>query len=629
MKTMTIKNAQVRSITSKSLVDIGPPTGESFVGVLGSSNKDDTYYFRIQRRSAFRLKLSGLTANLEVELKARDNQLIRRSKRSGSMPESIRISLERGIYFVRVYRLEGESAYSLQMQSKKLPRSDINPPPDIDLLPEVGGTGKTTILEGSVTSKFDGYGGVYDNVVGIGGNRVNMKGASTYVEFKPSSIKVDAPIYSNGIGTNPIQDLDAAYKSDLRTGVFSLGTLTFFNGDESKGTPGSEGYTDDYGLPVGLSFQYEFTLNSPIKTKISGGRSFQFSATSNRPNNGSTADIINFPGVYTDFISLPSSPILFQALGMRMKKPGGGHERVVSAVNVPEGQTREFELFGRLVMDRDKILDGGTTPYPSYKREVTANKFWSLDGTLQNRIGAMTATFVPNYDLTLEAAAKLSGYKRFDWYQRIIYSSAFPERLIPFSDPKKGSTIREASNKDKKYWDLPYGKSWQDELPYYYIPYKPIPLPPDWEETLWLDHNIESESWFGWSPISKINKNLRDLRRKVDNKSLRFFDYAKTPDHVPSSPEKGVKLIDTAVVQVPRKSSVFETFLVGVDKEDELKFDALWGFAWYSTRNVEENALLGFKYGTAGLLKVFSSTKSFYKSSSLVPDFNEFKKPQE
>jgi hypothetical protein len=77
--------------------------GRLFRDFVGTSDTNDYYRFVLNRNSGFRLNLSRLTADADVQLLNSGGGLIQSSTASGANPETIERQLNAGTYYVRVY----------------------------------------------------------------------------------------------------------------------------------------------------------------------------------------------------------------------------------------------------------------------------------------------------------------------------------------------------------------------------------------------------------------------------------------------------------------------------------------------------------------------------------------------
>ncbi|HEY9640470.1 MAG TPA: hypothetical protein V6C57_08300 [Coleofasciculaceae cyanobacterium] len=112
----TADRARRISLTSKPQV---------FRDALDQSDRNDFYRFSIGKRSSFKLNLSGIAAgaDLNVELRNSQNQVLARSAQPGGLNEVMNQVLEKGIYWIRAFRKSGNSNYKLKVSTA--------PPPDL------------------------------------------------------------------------------------------------------------------------------------------------------------------------------------------------------------------------------------------------------------------------------------------------------------------------------------------------------------------------------------------------------------------------------------------------------------------------------------------------------------------
>lgn len=114
----TVGSAVVAAASDNSMAtarDLGtlsatPTTVNDFVG---NSDTQDFARFTIARQIDFRLQLSGLSADADVQLLDSQGRTISSSTRGSNLSEDISRSLEAGTYFVRVYQYAGDTNYTL------------------------------------------------------------------------------------------------------------------------------------------------------------------------------------------------------------------------------------------------------------------------------------------------------------------------------------------------------------------------------------------------------------------------------------------------------------------------------------------------------------------------------------
>ncbi len=98
--------------------NIGVLKGDrTFQDFIGSSDTNDYYRFNLDRKSDFRLALTGLSADAEVQLLGGQGQVIESSTGPGSSTETIARSLNAGSYYVRVYPYSGSTNYTLDLSA--------------------------------------------------------------------------------------------------------------------------------------------------------------------------------------------------------------------------------------------------------------------------------------------------------------------------------------------------------------------------------------------------------------------------------------------------------------------------------------------------------------------------------
>lgn len=92
-------------------------SNRTFQDFVGSTDTNDYYRFSVSNTSNFRLALSGLSADADVQLLNGNGGVIQSSTAGGSVSESINRTLRRGIYYVRVYPFSGDTNYNLSLSA--------------------------------------------------------------------------------------------------------------------------------------------------------------------------------------------------------------------------------------------------------------------------------------------------------------------------------------------------------------------------------------------------------------------------------------------------------------------------------------------------------------------------------
>ncbi len=87
---------------------------------IGGNDPNDFFQFTLSRRSSVNLRLSGLTADANLQLFTQFGQLLRRSINPGTTAEAIALSLNPGTYLVRVFGGVGNRStpYSLRLSAR-------------------------------------------------------------------------------------------------------------------------------------------------------------------------------------------------------------------------------------------------------------------------------------------------------------------------------------------------------------------------------------------------------------------------------------------------------------------------------------------------------------------------------
>jgi hypothetical protein len=112
------------TMAAARLIGLGP-TAVSFTDQIGGADPNDYYRFTLSNTSDFRLSMTGLTADADVQLLNASGASIAYSAAGGSMSESISSQLTAGTYYVRVYPYNGANTnYSLSLSATTIPTTD-------------------------------------------------------------------------------------------------------------------------------------------------------------------------------------------------------------------------------------------------------------------------------------------------------------------------------------------------------------------------------------------------------------------------------------------------------------------------------------------------------------------------
>lgn len=91
---------------------------------VGRGDLNDYYRFRVRSSSAVEIKINGLTANADLVLLNQQGTIVKKSVRTGPLPEVIRQTLKAGLYFIRVFARsrQDNTAYALTTAAKTGPK---------------------------------------------------------------------------------------------------------------------------------------------------------------------------------------------------------------------------------------------------------------------------------------------------------------------------------------------------------------------------------------------------------------------------------------------------------------------------------------------------------------------------
>lgn len=93
------------------------PRGVRLSDLVGRSDPNDFYRVKMSGKSSLDLKLSGLTANANLELRNSAGRILKASRLNGTTNEAVSFNVAEGTYFVRVYQQSGNTRYTLDMSA--------------------------------------------------------------------------------------------------------------------------------------------------------------------------------------------------------------------------------------------------------------------------------------------------------------------------------------------------------------------------------------------------------------------------------------------------------------------------------------------------------------------------------
>jgi hypothetical protein len=268
--------------------------------------------------------------------------------------------------------------------------------------------------------------------------------------------------------------------------VFSLGRLGYFNGTIESGTGANS-----------VQLDVTATVNQPIGTNPT-----TFSSQLDLLNSPNTND----PIASADSVYLPQNlpPAVLRTpdgAPLTLEIPGfgsvtGSGFSTISQFSVLEEETAQADLLGRFAPPCEPIVKGA----------VSVN----LSGA------TISATFTPNFNLTIPQAANVCGYDHFNWYQVIVNDPYPPQGLtVPYVDPPVGGGPAFGGFADNLpfYWDeqgaTGTGYHLQDNLTNSTLSYQDTPAEPNLQSGEFLGFNtflagiLPDNSWdalyaFSW-----------------------------------------------------------------------------------------------------------------------------------
>ncbi|BAY27053.1 hypothetical protein NIES2100_68740 [Calothrix sp. NIES-2100] len=411
-------------------------------------------------------------------------------------------------------------------------------------------------------------------------SEINLPGAT--LKYKGSSYTVKAPVF-NDVSDAYFPTTPSTHKKNwkpiVRGEIVSLGTLTYENRFGSPTFPGN----DFGGVSDGRGATFDLQISNPVKAKLQGNFTYNIV---NRQNGPETISF-GFPGsAFTDhnryqFIingRNQSGTNVNQAGSIYMDLLGarriGTKEPLQFAFDVPDNTTQEYELFAR-VYTTDEAIDRGTMKVWTVPGRTSGSWVLKVIPTNIQSVGSVPkdvegdygtyATFKPAYNLTLDQAAKLSGYDHFNWYQKIIYDvDSRHYKGVAVTDPIASATS----------W-------WDDDLPYYLNE----KIDPAWK------HGEEAtDRHYLWNtdyrPVRGSVPDYSIWRISQDGKTLKFSDAPQNKLYEDSS-SLNLKEIRTSepypiTYKIPDKSIAFQTYLVGVLGKNSRESIAHYRFDWGS-----------------------------------------------
>ena len=168
----------------------------------------------------------------------------------------------------------------------------------------------------------------------------------------------------------------------------------------------------------------------------------------NTPNTSdpvASADYVFLPGNLPPITltSVGGAPITIEAAGFGNATANGF--TAINQFHVFEGASASADLFGRIASPCEAVVRNGVS------KQISS-------GT------GMSATFTPNFSLSISNTAALCGYDHFNWYQTVTHlpaghpfraaSDPTTELQTPFIDPVIGGYTYQANGDDSLpfYW---------------------------------------------------------------------------------------------------------------------------------------------------------------------------------
>lgn len=103
--------------TARDLGTLGGATPTTLRDFVGNPDTQDHSRFTIVRPSDVQLRLTGIVADVDVQLFNNQGQVVASSTRRGSQSEEINCTLNAGTYYMRVYQYSGNTWYNLSLSA--------------------------------------------------------------------------------------------------------------------------------------------------------------------------------------------------------------------------------------------------------------------------------------------------------------------------------------------------------------------------------------------------------------------------------------------------------------------------------------------------------------------------------
>jgi RTX calcium-binding nonapeptide repeat (4 copies) len=315
-------------------------------------------------------------------------------------------------------------------------------------------TQQTARIQGKVRGVFTNPGG--GTFTGVNTDAFTWgEGTPNRLSFFSNPFDVVLPLGFTNSSDGSILPLGYTYgqRQSNRSEYFSLGRLSYSNGTTTGGESSSVqlDITTEVLSPVGTeptTFSYPIglvtTLNDNEDPRLN-------------------ADYVNFQRNVPPVVlkTRNGAPLTLNIEGFG-SVTGDGFSNKVEQFNVLEGSSAQADLVGRFEDPIESIVQGAV------KFGDPIRDFFD-DFDLNNE---MFAAFTPQYELTLDEAAKLCGYDHFNWYQIVTNDPNPPTAKgekaplkTPYVDPPIGGyeniTVPGSDDDLPFFWNDPLAKKGQ------------------------------------------------------------------------------------------------------------------------------------------------------------------------
>ncbi|MDX2214640.1 MAG: PPC domain-containing protein [Oculatellaceae cyanobacterium bins.114] len=184
---MSVSNADNTLVRARNLGAVS--ANRAVRDFVGRRDVVDVFKFQLGSRGSLNIALSELTADADIQLLNSQGRQIVRSRRAGTLSESIRRVLNAGTYYVKVLRVTGNTNYLMQFSASLEPGNQ-------NLWGTYTGTATSTI---EVSDIFGDYVGTTRTQIGTTVTIGRIKQAGGVNESNPFNLSITASPGSRNI----------------------------------------------------------------------------------------------------------------------------------------------------------------------------------------------------------------------------------------------------------------------------------------------------------------------------------------------------------------------------------------------------------------------------------------------